>query len=387
MNKKAIAILGAIFLLIVGTLGFLIYSKYSSSKTPATNGINNTATTTPSDNTQGTGNDVATTTTQVPVSNIVKLSEDQVVSPALFYSGKGITYFDKQGGLYQSTLQDDSGQTILTQKKQIDIPVKSGITKILWPAKGDDFIAEMQDSAGNKTWSYFNSKTQVYSDYPAQVESVDWMPTGDKIMYVWLENGKATLNISDPDTKNWNQLADMWELDDKISVSPNGNQVLYYETSSTSSNIAINSVSSDGKVWKTLVKTGMNMGVLWSPDGQKFLFAKKDADSQKYQIWVYNLVSDEVKNLGLFTTTDKAVWDKDSNVIYLSVPTTGTAGSAALTEDTFYRMDTTTMEKKQYPSSSDSPIDGRDLFLNGIGDKLFFRNAQDGSLYYLDLTK
>ncbi|MEK7162091.1 MAG: hypothetical protein AAB729_05385, partial [Patescibacteria group bacterium] len=87
---------------------------------------------------------------------------------------------------------------------------------------------------------------------PAQIESVDWMPTGDKIMYIWLENGKATLNISDPDSKNWKSLADMWETDDIISVSPDGLQVLYYQTANSGGNNAINLVSADGKIWKSM---------------------------------------------------------------------------------------------------------------------------------------
>jgi Tol biopolymer transport system component len=144
-------------------------------------------------------------------------------------------------------------------------------------------------------------------------------------------------------------------------------------------------VTSDGKLWRGLVKNGQNSGVLWSPDGQKFLFGKKDPVTQNYQLWVYNLTSGEIKNLGLFTTVDKAVWDKDSNVIYAAVPTSGAAGST-LTVDSFYRMDTATLDKKQYASSGAS-IDGRDLFLNATSDKLFFRNAQDGGLYYLDLTQ
>ena len=163
-------------------------------------------------------------------------------------------------------------------------------------------------------------------------------------------------------------------------------KVLYYETESSAANNPINSVTSDGKIWKALVKNGQNYGALWSPDGQKFLFAKKDLNSQKYQLWIYNLTSGEVKNLGLFTIVNKAVWDKDSNVIYVSVPNTGTPDGNNLTQDSFFKMNTTTLEKKQYNSGS-SPIDGRDLFLSSTGDKLFFRNAQDGGLYYLDLAQ
>jgi len=382
MNKKAIAILGAIFLLIIGTLGFLVYSKYAG-KTPAPPTTNNNATSTPpiADYTAS-----STPVVQNNPSNIVQLTLDQVVSPALFFNGTGISYFDRLGNLYQATLQNNNGQLSLTSKKQLDIPLKAGITKILWPAKGNDFIAQFTDPNGKNTWSYFNSNTGTYTNLPAQVESVDWMPTGDKIMYVWLSDNKASLTLANPDASNYQTLAAMWETDDQIHVSPDGSQVLFFETQNSAANTFINSVTADGKLWKGLVKSGQNFGVLWSPDGQKFLFGKKDPVSQNYQLWVYNLTSGEIKNLGLFTTVDKAVWDKDSNTIYAAVPTSGTIGSSSLTVDSFYRMNTSTLDKKQYQPSGSS-VDGRDLFLNATSDKLFFRNAQDGGLYYLDLTQ
>jgi hypothetical protein len=381
MNKKAIAILGAIFILIVGTLGFLIYSKYAGTKTTqapvvATNSATTTQTTTQT-----------ASSTPNNSTNIFQLTADQVLSPALFFDGSAVTYFDHQGNLYQADLINNNGQTQLGTKKQIDgIPLKSGISKILWPLKGNDFMAQLTDQTGKTSWSYFNHLTAGYTDLPSQVESVDWMPTGDKIIYVWLDNGKSTLNIGNPDSTNYQTLADMWENDDQIHVSPDGSQVLYFETQNTGNNNPINSVTSDGKVWKTLVPSGQNFGVLWSPDSQKFLFGKKDPVTQNYQLWENDLTSGEVKNLGLFTTVDKAVWDKDSKTIYAAVPSSGNIGPNSLTQDSFFRMDTSTLDKKQYQSSG-SPIDGRDLFLNSTGDKLFFRNAQDGGLYYLDLTQ
>src|SRR6185369_7488250 len=113
MNKKAIAILGAIFVLIVGTLGFLIYLKYSGSKTPPV--------TTVSTSTPTTGLPPAATTTNTviipPAFGAVKLTSDMVVSPALFFNGSGITYFDNQGNLFQATLQNNNGLLSIGSKK------------------------------------------------------------------------------------------------------------------------------------------------------------------------------------------------------------------------------------------------------------------------------
>ena len=386
MNKKAIAILGAIFLLIVGTLGFLVYSKYSSSPAPAPLAVQPTPT--PGSNVgSNTGTTTPTATpTPTPASNIVLLTNDQVVSPALFFNGGGITYFDTQGNLYQANLQSNNGQLSLTAKNKLNVPAKPGIVKVFWPAHGNDFIAQI-NNGGVTSYSYFNSSAGMYTDLPPQVESLDWMPNGTQIMYVWYQNNKSSLSIGSPDTKTFTSLAAMWENDDQIHVSPDGSQVLYFETNSAAPTNFINSVSADGKVFKGLVKNGQNYGVLWSPDGQKFLFNKKDPSTGNYQLWYDNLTSGAVENLGLFTGTDKVVWDSGSNIIYAAVPNSAAAGSNALTVDSFYKLDTTTLDKTQYPSSGTPPVDAQSLFLSSAGDKLFFKNAQDGGLYYLDLTQ
>jgi len=402
MNKKAIAILGAIFLLIVGTLGFLVYSKYygnstptnqptlapSPAPTPTPTPLTPTPAPTPTPDPTFNPSPIPTTTPDSAdnPSTIVQLTDDQVVSPVLFFNGLGVTYLDKQGHLFQADLQESNGTLSLTGKKQIDIPLKANINKILWPNLGRDFIAQIKNASGFNSWSYFDHTTALYTDLPPQVESLDWTPAGDKIMYVWLDKDKSTLNLGNPDSSNYKKIGDMWENDDTISISPDGSQVLYYESNNASSTNAINSVTADGKLWKSLVKTGNNFGVLWSPDSQKFLFTKKDPSTQKYQLWVYSLVSGEAKNLGLFTGLNKVVWDKDSNIIYAAVPNSGSVSETSLTVDSFFRMDTSNLNKKQYGPSNIS-IDGRDLFLNSTSDKLFFRNAQDGGLYYLDLAK
>lgn len=403
MNKKAIVILGAILLLIVGTLGFLVYSRYSGD-----NGDNTTQPPidNPNDDTSGTGTNPddggadEPITPEPPVEKFIQLtSGKQVVSPVLFYNGNGVTYLDQSGKFFKSDFETSAdGLLQLIRTRNLNIESKSGISKILWPKNGDDFMAEVA-SGGNKSFSYFNFDTGAYVDLPTQVKAVQWLPAGDKILFIWVDKGadgveKASLNIANPDTMGYQQVAELWETDDELYLSPDGLSVILNRTRNTEPANGILMTTPDGKIWKDLVKEGYNLGVLWSPDSQKFLFSKRERSGRNFQLWLYDLYTGEVKNLGVSGAPQKAVWAQDSRTVYFATPRDSAEiidpanlGSlnGTFTTDAFYKIDTGTLEKTEYLPESFS-IDGRDLFLNPGEDKLFFKNAQDGGLYYLDLT-
>lgn len=376
MNKRAIAILGAIFILIVGTLGFLIYSR---SKT----------------NNETTIADTETPIIETPVfedpfdlpeeptGGAVRLTDagDPVVSPILFFQGNGISYFNSQGQLFQTDLQVTGGSALLSNKRELSIALKPSISKILWPLAGNSFIAEF-NSASKPSWSFYDSGAASYIDLPQQVYSLDWMPSGDKIMFVWVDaNGGATLNIANPDTSGYETLTDLYEPDNVISVAPNGQNILFYRTqNSDNTRNTINMVSADGKVFASIVKDGYNTGVLWSPDSTKFLFTKRDPGTQKFGLWMANVATGEIKNLNVYTSTAKAVWSKDGQTVYAGVPTTGMAGQG-LTEDAIYKISVATAQSQQFTTGV--AVDAQSLFLSSDEALLFFKNAQDNALYYI----
>lgn len=379
MNKKAIAILGAIFILIVGTLGFLIYNQNKSKDPePPTNQE-------PPPVVEETPPPVVEETPPPAPSGAIRLTDEPIISPILFFQGTGISYFDSSGQLYQTDLEvKDDGTALLSNRKQYSVALKPNITKILWPQVGINYIAQF-GSDSKPTWSVYETSKAAYADVPPQVYSIDWMPSGDKIMYVWVdENGKATLNVSNPDTTGYQELTDFYEPDNVIDLSPDGANVLFYRTQTTDiTKNTINVVTADGKIFKSIVKEGYNTGTLWSPDSKKFLFNKRDSASQKLALWVADISTGEVRNLNVFTTVDKAVWSKDGLSVFAGVPTTGIAGQG-LTQDVLTKI--IVNSGQQQPYESEIAIDARDLFLSSNESVLFFRNAQDNALYYIPVT-
>ncbi len=371
MNKRAIIILGAIFLLIVATLGFLIYQN-SKTKTPTPVAVETPVV-----------EDTPPVEEPQKVNGAVRLTDESVVSPILFYQGNGISYFNTQGQLFQTDLQVTDNAALLSNKKELSIALKANIEKILWPSTGNNFIAEFKNGS-KPTWSVYETSKAAYSDIPTQVYSLDWMPGGDKVMFVWVDgNGKATLNIGNPDTTGYQTLTEFYEPDNVIGVSPDGKNVLFHrtQTADSSKNI-INMVSTDGKTFTSIVKDGYNVGVKWSPDSSKFLFTKRDSSSQKFNLWMANISTGEVRNLGVSTSVDKAVWSKNGESVFVGVPTTGVAGQG-LTQDAIYKITISTAQQQQYDPGV--AVDTQDLFLSSDEQILFFRNGQDNALYYISV--
>ena len=379
MNKKAIAILGGIFILIVGTLGFIIW--YRSGSTEEDPVLENPDVIIEEPVEEVPIEEPVEEEPVVTNDRAVRLTDEAVITPALYFQGDGIAYFNNQGQLFRTQMSISGSTVLLSNKTELVVPPKSNINKILWPIIGNSYLTESGIGI-SRSWSYYNPDTGTYVDLPSQVKSVSWMPSGNKIIFVWVGgDGKATLNISDPDTNNYQMLTDLYEPDNEISVSPDGQTILFYrnQLSNTSEN-KINSVTADGKVFNTVVRDGYNKGILWSPDSKKFLFTKLDSSTQKFNLWMADLSSGITKNLGVATSETKAVWSKDGQTILAAVPVSGTFGQG-LTSDTIYKIDLFTNNRTEY--NPGSGVDVREMFTSLDGDVIFFKNAQDNSLYYL----
>ncbi|HMR55099.1 MAG TPA: hypothetical protein PKD34_00705, partial [Candidatus Doudnabacteria bacterium] len=92
MNKKAIAILGGIFILIIGTLGVIIYLRSTGDEEPVTSEE------TPPVVIQEPVIDFPDFEEPAPVpttgSGATRLTDEAVITPALFFQGNGIAYFN-----------------------------------------------------------------------------------------------------------------------------------------------------------------------------------------------------------------------------------------------------------------------------------------------------
>lgn len=376
MNKRAIAILGAIFLLIVGTLTFLIFQRRAANQQVA-GPDDTTPTPTP---TYGLPLPSATPTPETTPTTVatglqpVSLATGGVISPILFYQGNGVAYFNAQGQLFQADLDTSNTAPRLTNMRELGIPAKTGITKVFWPAAGNNFLVELTTADGGTAWAVYVSSKGVYVDVPKQVTGITWMPDGEQLLYLWLENGKTNLNISPADLSTWQTITDMWENDDAIAIAPDGRTILFWRTKSGETTNKINLVSPDGKLFRTVVKDGYNVGALWSPDSQKFAFNKR-SESGVLQLWVGNVYTGEVQNVNVDARLDQVTWAPDSKIMYAA---SGNAGG-----DLLYKIDVAAQTQRVVEVAA--RISPAEMFMSADGKGLFFRNNLDGGLYYLNV--
>ncbi len=389
MNKKAIAILGGVFLLIIATLGVIIYLRSSSDSDsemvvegnvpfPVIPEVDAPVPVEPNPDTDTDQTDVGNESTTRTAG---KLTDEAVITPALFFQGNGIAYFNRSGQLFRTDMAVSGSTVLLSNKTELTIPPKTGIEKILWPAIGSSFITESGLGLA-KQWSYYNPTTGQYVNLPPQVKSVSWMPTGDKIIFVWVDtNGNASVNKANPDTTEYESISELYNSDTSLSVSPDGRLIAYYrsQNSDPAQNVIFTSTI-NGADWTNVVAEGYNKGILWSPDSRKILFSKRDPATSKFGLWVVDLGTGQSRSLGVSTVETKAVWTRDSQNIVVAVPISGTAGEG-VTQDTIYKINVGSGSRTEF--NPGAGIDAQELFLSLDENIVFFRNAQDGYLYYL----
>lgn len=385
MNKKAITILGAIFLLIVGTVGFLLYQSSGDSNTPPPALPPAPVSETPPPSLEPPPDLPPPSELPPPPvlppppasTSAVKLTNSSdVVSPILFYQGDGISYFNTQGQLFQADLEFQGGIR-LSNTRELTVPLKNGVRKVLWPAAGNNYIIEYELN-GQKRWSVYVADRGEYVDLPSQITDINWAPLGDKIVYIWLDKeNKATLNVANADNTGYQVITDFWETDNAISVAPDGKNILFFQTQNQQDPNKINIVTADGKVFKSIVKEGLNSGAIWSPDSKKFLFMKKVGVGGQSELWMANLFSGEVKNLDVMTTIQKVAWGADSQYVYAA--SQGAGGG-----DKIHKISLASGEQEEFDPGIQ--VDADNLFLSSTQDWIFFRNTEDLQLYGMQIS-
>ena len=396
MSKKAYIILGGLLLLIVIAGVTLAVISKKSTKTTTLPTTTTTRTTTTTGTTPTTSTTTTTTTGNKPSGNattdaLVRRTTDQVISPILSFKGNEVWYFTPDGNLEQLDL------TTANLKKYV-LPKALTVSSAIWPSQGSDFIITSVNPDGSKTFNYYSSTSKSFTAYPANVKEVQFMPSGNQVVYVW-DNGNKTssLSIADPSLSNHKQLlASMPEADDTLVISPLGDRILMYDSSSPTNNKLYLMAFSDNK--PHTIKTGPENAAIWSNDGQRFVFNKfNPAVTTDTTLWLGSVSGAKSDiSLGITVPVSKVAFDTTGATMYYGAPDSNAASGAAASDaapnqslslaDSLWSYAVGTATKTELFSGNTYNLNVSNLLVSNDQKNLYFKNS-DGYLYSAVVSK
>jgi hypothetical protein len=297
---------------------------------------------------------------------IVKILDESVISPAIAYNNNSVWYFNAEGRLF-SINTDGSNLSEFT------MPAISGsLKKALWPKDGPDFIT-VTGNGTSEIKNYFNSKAKIFTNLPANIQSLDWMPDGKRVVYVWLTGGGKSqqLVLADADGTGFKKISDLFWPDLAVKAGNDGKTVLMYRTNAAGDTNKVYAVNLNTGEISTILSYGKNIAASWLSSGNKFLFAQSSTATYP-KIFLYDMDSNHATDLGLNTILDKIVSDASGKYLYAAVPKKDNSG------DTFVKIDLGSLANQSYFDPS-SEVRVRNIML--AGNSVFYTDNRDGKLY------
>jgi hypothetical protein len=329
-------------------------------------------------------------------SKIFAISDEAVLSPILSPDGLSIKYYSqKNGRAYQIDLDG-------TNKKEISDKDLIGLSSAIWSPDKTKVIAKFVGSGGDVQFYYYNYSTGTSIPLKKNLDEVSWDGTGNKIFYKYYDpaSKERTLNIADPDGKNWKKLADLSYKNVAIAPVPQSGMVSFWNKADSLSTTDMESIPVLGGEKKVIYKEKFGADYLWNSSGTNILINHVDVKGgSKMQLALLNFNGGEYTNLGVPTFISKCAWSSNNKTIYYSLP--GNIQSTAVlpneynegilkTSDTFWKIDLASKQPKRIVELEDLQkvniqFDAANLFLSLDEGYLFFSNKLDGKLYRMSL--
>ena len=197
------------------------------------------------------------------------------------------------------------------------------------------------------------------------------MPDGKRIVYIWQSGDNQTqqLAVADSDGSGFKTIKDVFWPDLAVKASPDGKTVLMWRSNVQENNKIYSANLETGEIG-TVIDQGKNLGAAWiSPT--RFIFTQSTITAYP-KLYLFDLTTKKAVDLGINTTLDKVVTDKDGKVLYAAVPTKDNSG------DTLVKMDLSSYKLETYFEPTEK-VSAKNLFL--VGQGLHFINSSDSKLY------
>ncbi len=387
MIKKIFAISTLLFILIIGA----IFAYNFAFKKPASKNTGVDTAKTDEEGKLNTKNSEKKTAKEK--ASVQAILDDPVFGATLSPDGNYLyAFLAENGQLNQYDLNGKLEKVLSTEKFE-------NIKKIVWNKPKNKVIIKTEPVFGTTKFLYFDISARKVSELKENIDSVAWSNMGDKIIYKYYNSKtkKRTLNVADPDGKNWHAVAELDYRSAEAVPIPNSSEISFWPSPNAFAATSIVSVSFGGENQKELFKDRFGADLLWSPSGARAAMSASDQKGgHKIDLLVMNRQGGEVQSLMFPTFAAKCVWSADSKTLYCAMP--GNIPESAIlpndwqegkvvTADTFWKIDTATGKKERLvnPEKISGSFDALNPFLSQDEKSLFFTNKGDGKLYKLSL--
>jgi len=324
---------------------------------------------------------------------IVAISDSPVFGAVLAPDGNSIYAFSGDNGqLNQTDFYGKLEKVISTEEFQ-------NIQQVLWNKSRNKAIVKRKDGLNNSKFLLLDLTQKSVTPVKNNVDSIAWSGLGDKIIYKYYDakTKKRTLEVSDPDGKNWRKIADTDFFGLSISPVPGSSDISFWPFPDAFAAPPASLISFSGENRRDILKDRFGADILWSPDGKHAAVSSADQKgSHKTDLALMNPDGGQFQPLNFPTFAKKCVWSADSKYLYCATP--GDVPPSAIlpndwqenkiqTADTFWKLEIATGKKDRLIEADkiNGSFDVLNPFLSQDEKTLFFTNKADGKLYKLGI--
>lgn len=322
---------------------------------------------------------------------ITAVLDEPILSPILSESGN-IRYYSKSTGEAMEMNPYGKNNQKISQKNIYDLK------NVFWSLDKSKVILKTQDPNGKYSNLFYDLGTNL-TELSPNIYAVSWQTNADRIFYEYVDKTKnlRSLNVSDPDGKNWISLTQFPSGKLSFYQVPKTGLISFWNDGDAYTQTKLQSIPIVGGEVKTIFENAFGADYLWDFSGNNILVSQTDTKGgYKMQLAVMNYNGGEYRSLDIPTFVFKTVWSKDSSTVYYALPG-GIPDKSVLpneykgekfnTSDTFWMVDIKSGKKTRLLELNeiDSQYDAKNLFLNKDESILFFVNKIDEKLYRIDL--
>ncbi len=319
------------------------------------------------------------------------VSSQPVLAPALSSDGNKIRYFSKDTGqAFQIDLDGENKEILLLEET-------AGLSGVSWSYDFSKALLKKTNIQGKINFSLYDFSEKKFTRLNENVDEIAWQTNANRIFYKYFDPKSriGTLNVSDPDGKNWKKLTDISYRYISISQIPKTGLISFWNSGWAYNETLFQSIPVVGGEIKTLLRGKFGADYLWNNSGNRVLVSHSDSNGgHKMQLAVMNNNGGEYKNLEIPTFISKCVWSENNKTVYYALPG-GIPDNSILpndyksakfnTTDTFWKINLETGEKSRLLELGDitGKFDADQMFLNQDESLLFFVDRIDKKLYQI----